>query len=215
MKKMLIDIAQLNGPRACASGWRLGAALLAWPLIAAPAIAQSASGADASEGFYVGAGVAGEHGRAQATGSLNEREADNSAALRVAVGYSLPLPRGFSVAGEIYDLPTHGTLGLGDETDNVVGVALLPGYALDADFKLFLSVGFERAHTNSPVDAWHDFNSNTPVYGAGASYSFARSGTPLSLTARFEQADYQKITYLAQTDNLKQSRFVLSAEFHF
>jgi opacity protein-like surface antigen len=215
MKKMLIDVMRLGPP--IASPWRRlrGLALLTLPLMAAPAVAQSTGDADGFGGFYIGAGIAGVHGKAQATGSLNEREAENSAALRVAVGYSLTLPQRFSVAGEIYDLPTHSNLGLGDKADNVLGVALLPGYDLTPDFRLFLSVGFERLHTNSPVKDWHDFNSNTPSYGAGASYSFARSGTPLSLTARFEQADFQKITYLAQTDSVKQSRFVVSAEFHF
>jgi len=215
MKKMLIDITRTVCLRASAWWRRLGPALLALPLMAASAMAQAAGDADGFSGFYVGAGIAGVHGRAQATGSLNEREAENSAALRVAVGYSLPLPLRFSVAGEIYDLPTHSNLGLGDKADNVLGVALLPGYDLTPDFKLFLSVGFERVHTNSPVEDWHDFNSNTPAYGAGASYSFARSGTPFSVTARYEHADFQKITYLAQTDSVKQSRFVLSAEFHF
>jgi opacity protein-like surface antigen len=193
----------------------IGITLLSLPLMAASAIAQSPGDSDGFSGFYVGAGVAGVHGKAQATGSLEESEAANSAALRVAAGYSLPLSHGFSLAGEVYDLPTHSNLGLGDKADNVLGIALLPGYDLTPDFKVFLSVGFERMHTNSPVDDWHDFNSNTPAYGAGVSYSLVRSGTPLAVTARFEQADFQKITYLAQTDSVKQSRFVLSAEFHF
>jgi opacity protein-like surface antigen len=214
MKKMFVHITRPIRPMA-ATWRRLALAVLMTPPMAAPAMAQNASDADGFNGFYIGAGAAGVHGKAQASGSLSEREAQNSAAVRVAVGYSLPLPLSFSVAGEIYDLPTHSNLGLGDKADNVLGVALLPGYDLTPDLKLFLSIGFERMHTNSPVQDWHDFNSNTPAYGAGASYSFARSGTPLSVAARFEQADYQKITYLAQTDSIKQSRFVLSAEFHF
>lgn len=212
MKKMHIDITRIVGWGSVARGL-LGVPVLAASLFTANAMAQSAGGA--ADGFYVGAGIAGVHGRAQAMGSLDEREAENSAALRLAIGYSLPLPQGFSVAAEIYDLPTHVNLGLGDKTDNVFGAAVLPAYALDADLKLFLSVGFERAHTNSPVDDWRNFNSSTPVYGAGASYSFARIGTPLSIAARFEQAQYEKITYLEQTDSLRQSRFVLSGEFHF
>jgi hypothetical protein len=214
MKKMHIEITRIPGPGSAARRM-VRAAALASSLIAANAMAQSAGGASLSDGFYVGAGIAGVHGRAQATGSLDEREAENSAALRLAVGYSLPLAHGLSIAGEIYDLPTHVNLGLGDKADNVFGAAVLPAYALDADLKVFLSVGFERAHTNSPVDDWRNFNSSTPVYGAGASYSFARIGTPLSITARFEQAQYEKITYLEQTDSLRQSRFVLSGEFHF
>jgi hypothetical protein len=180
-----------------------------------PACAQTAAPAGAADGWYVGVGVAGVHGRAEATGALNEREASNSAALRVAVGYSVALPAGFGLTGEIYDLPTHSLLGLGDKADNVLGVALLPAYVLDPNFKLFLEVGFERVNTNSPVDAWHHFNSSSPTYGGGASYSFARSGAPLSLTARIEHADYEKITYLEQTDRLEETRVVLSAEFHF
>ncbi len=214
-KKMLIMI--VAAPRGAASRARRGcvAPLLASLLFAVPAFAQTPAPEAANDGFYVGVGIAGVHGRAQAAGSLDEREASNSAALRLAVGYSLPLPSGFSLGGEVYDLPTHNNLGLGDKADNVVGVALLPAYALDADFKLFLEVGFERANTNSPVDAWHHFNSRSPTYGGGASYSFARSGTPLSLTARIEHADYEKITYLEQTDSLEETRVVVSAEFHF
>ena len=157
MKKMHIKITRIAGP-GCAARWLLGIAVLASSLIAASATAQSAGGGSGSDGFYVGAGIAGVHGRAQATGSLDEREAENSAALRLAVGYSLPLAHGLSIAGEIYDLPTHVNLGLGDKADNVFGAALLPAYALDADLKVFLSLGFERAHTNSPVDDWRNFN---------------------------------------------------------
>jgi len=215
MKKILIGLARLCRLTRHASGGHLRLSVLVLPLFAAPAIAQSSSGAADGYGFYIGAGIAGVHGRAEATGSLNEREASNSGALRLAIGYALPLPQGFSLGGEFYDLPTHSNLGLGDKADNVFGVALLPAYALDPSFKLFVSVGFERATTNSPVDAWHYFNSNTPSYGGGVSYSFARSGTPVSLTARLEHADYEKITYLGQTDSLKETRFVMSAEFHF
>ncbi len=200
IKKMLIDIVT---------------AVVLSLALALPALAQSPASAAGTDGWYVGVGIAGVHGRAQATGSLDEREASNSAALRVAVGYSVRLPAGFGVAGEVFDLPTHNLLGLGDKADNVLGAALLPAYALAADFKLFLIVGFERVNTNSPVDAWHHFNSSSPTYGGGASYSFARSGTSLSLTARIEHADYEKITYLEQTDSLAETRVVLSAEFHF
>jgi hypothetical protein len=193
----------------------LHCALCASLLLVGSVRARDASDASAGDSWYVGVGIAGVHGRAQATGSLDEREASNSAALRLAVGYSLPLPERFSLGLEIYDLPTHGNLGLGDRVDNVFGAAVLPAYAFAPDFKVFLALGYERADTNSPVDAWHHFNSSSPAYGGGASYSFARAGTPLSLTARVEHADYEKITYLEQTDSLKQTRVVVSVEFHF
>ena len=74
MKKMHIEITRIPGPGSAARRM-LRAAALASSLIAANAMAQSAGGASPSDGFYVGAGIAGVHGRAQATGSLDEREA--------------------------------------------------------------------------------------------------------------------------------------------
>ena len=93
---------------------------------------------------------------------------------------------------------------------------MLPAYRLLPDATLFLSVGVERARTNSPVADWRTFNTNTPVYGAGMSYSLARAlGIPLSLSARVEQANYERITYIAQTDLFKQTRYLVSVEWHF
>jgi hypothetical protein len=167
-------------------------------------------------GLYAGLGVAGIHGSARASGSLSERESDSSAALRLAVGYTVALSHRFSIGAEIYDLPTHAKLGLGDQTTNIVGLAVMPAYRPLPDTTLFLSIGVERARTNSPVPDWRTFNTNTPVYGAGISYSFARTlGIPVSLSARVEQANYERITYLAQTDLFKQTRYLVSVEWHF
>ena len=182
-------------------------------VVALPADPANQAGAS---GIYAGLGIAGVQGSARASGSLSERESDSSAALRLAVGYSVSLSSKFSLGAEIYDLPTHAKLGLGDQTTNIVGLAVLPAYRLLRDTTLFLSVGVERARTNSPVADWHTFNTNTPLYGAGLSYSFARQlRIPLSLSARVEQANYERITYLAQTDLFKQTRHLASIEWHF
>jgi hypothetical protein len=177
---------------------------------AEPAGAVSQAGVN---GVYAGLGIAGVQGSARASGSLSERESDRSAALRLAVGYAATLPNRFSIGAEIYDFPTHTKLGLGDKTTNILGVAVLPAYAPLPDTTLFLSVGVERARTNSPVADWRTFNTHTPVYGAGISYSFAR--TPVSLSARVERANYERITYLTQTDLFKQTRYLVSVEWHF
>jgi Outer membrane protein beta-barrel domain len=182
-------------------------------VVAEPADLNSPGGGN---GIYAGLGVAGIHGSARASGSLSERESDSSAALRLAVGYSVAFSNKFGIGAEIYDLPTHAKLGLGDQTTNILGLAALPSYTLLPDTTLFLSVGVERARTNSPVAVWHTFNTNTPVYGAGISYSFARAlRIPLSLSARVERANYERITYLAQTDLFKQTRYLVSVEWHF
>jgi Outer membrane protein beta-barrel domain len=182
-------------------------------VIAAPADVDNQTGGN---GIYAGLGVAGVQGSARASGSLSERESDSSAALRLAVGYALAFSKKFSIGAEIYDLPTHAKLGLGDESTNIVGLAVLPAYAPLPDTTLFLSLGVERARTNSPVADWRTFNTNTPVYGAGISYSFARTlRIPVSLSARVEQANYERITHLAQTDLFKQTRYLVSVEWHF
>jgi hypothetical protein len=182
-------------------------------VVASPADLTSQAGAN---GIYAGFGIAGVEGSARASGSLSERESDSSAALRLAVGYAFAFSNNFSIGAEIYDLPTHAKLGLGDQTTNILGLAVLPAYTLLPDTTLFLSVGFERARTNSPVADWRTFNTNTPVYGAGISYSFARAlRIPVSLSARVEQANYERITYLAQTDLFKQTRYLVSVEWHF
>jgi hypothetical protein len=178
--------------------------------------ADVAGEAGGKNGIYAGLGVAGVQGSARASGSLSERESDSSAALRLAVGYAVVFSNKFSIGAEIYDLPTHAKLGLGDESTNILGLAVLPAYTPLPDTTLFLSVGVERARTNSPVADWRTFNTNTPVYGAGVSYSLARTlRIPLSLTARVEQANYERITYLAQTDLFKQTRYLVSVEWHF
>jgi hypothetical protein len=167
-------------------------------------------------GIYAGMGIAGVQGSARASGSLSERESDSSEALRFAVGYAVFLSKRFSIGAEIYDLPTHAKLGLGDQTTNILGLAVLPAYTPLPDTTLFLYVGVERARTNSPVAAWRTFNTNMPVYGAGMSYSLARAlRIPVSLSARIEQANYERITYLAQTDLFKQTRYLVSVEWHF
>jgi hypothetical protein len=182
-------------------------------VVADPAQVPSQSG---GSGLYAGLGIAGVQGSARASGSLSERESDNSAALRLAVGYGAALPNNFSIGAELYDLPTHAKLGLGDQTTHILGLALLPGYVPFPDTTLFLSVGVETARTNSPVAVWRTFHTNTPVYGAGISYSFARTlQIPLALSARVEQANYQRITDLAQTDLFKQTRYLVSVEWHF
>jgi hypothetical protein len=171
--------------------------------------------ADAN-GIYAALGIADVQGSARASGSLSERESDSSAALRLAVGYTVSLSNKFSIGAEIYDLPTHAKLGLGDQSSDILGLAVLPAFMLLPDTTLFLSVGVERARTNSPVADWHTFNTNTPVYGAGISYSFARAlRIPLSLSAKVEQANYERITYLAQTDLFKQTRYLVAVEWHF
>jgi hypothetical protein len=187
--------------------------LLQQAVVAEPADVASQAG---ENGIYAGLGVAVIQGSARASGSLSERESGGSAALRLAVGYAVALSTKFSIGAEIYDLPTHAKLGLGDESTNILGLAVLPAYAPLPDTTLFLSVGVERARTNSPVADWHTFNANTPVYGAGVSYSFTRTlRTPLSLSARVEQANYERITHLAQTDLFKQTRYLMSVEWHF
>jgi Outer membrane protein beta-barrel domain len=174
------------------------------------------AGQTGATGIYAGLGMAGIQGGARASGSLSERESDSSVALRFAVGYAVALSDKFSIGAEIYDLPTHAKLGLGDQTTNILGLAVLPAYTVLPDTTLFLSVGVERARTNSPVADWHTFNTNTPVYGAGISYSLARAlRVPVSLSARVEQANYERIPYLAQTDLFKQTRYLVSAEWHF
>jgi hypothetical protein len=196
---------------------RMLAALVLF-LIQRAAIAEPAdvAGQAGGNGIYAGLGVAGIHGSARASGSLSERESDSSAALRLAVGYSVALSHRFSIGAEVYDLPTHAKLGLGDQTTNIFGLAVMPAYRLLPDTTLFLSVGVERARTNSPVADWHTFNTNTPVYGAGISYSLARTlRIPVSLSASVEQANYERITYLAQTDLFKQTRYRVSIEWHF
>jgi hypothetical protein len=174
-----------------------------------------ADGHTGANGIYAGLGIADVQGSARASGSLSERESDSSAVLRLALGYAIASNR-FGVGAEIYDLPTHAKLGLGDETTNILGLAILPAYVVLPDTTLFLSVGVERARTNSPVADWRTFNTNTPVYGAGISYSFARIlGIPVSLSGRVEQGNYERVTYLAQTDLLKQTRYLASVEWHF
>jgi hypothetical protein len=174
------------------------------------------AGQTGANGIYAGLGIAGIQGSARASGSLSERESDSSVALRFAVGYAFSLSDKFSIGAEIYDLPTHAKLGLGDQTTNILGIAVLPEYTVLPDTTLFLLVGVERAGTNSPVVNWRTFNTNTPVYGAGISYSLARAlRVPVSLSARVEQANYERITYLAQTDLFKQTRYLVSAEWHF
>jgi len=193
-------------------------AALALFLIQRGVVAEPAdvAGQAGGSGIYAGLGVAGIQGSARASGSLSEHESDGSAVLRLAVGYTASLSSKFSIGAEIYDLPTHAKLGLGDETTNIVGLAVLPAYTLLPDTTLFLLVGVERARTNSPVADWHTFNTNTPVYGAGISYSFARTlRIPVSLSVRVEQANYERITYLTQTDLFKQTRYVVSVEWHF
>jgi hypothetical protein len=181
--------------------------------VAEPADVNSQTGAN---GIYAGLGIAGVQGSARASGSLSERESDSSAALRLAVGYAIALSNKFRIGAEIYDLPTHAKLGLGDETTNILGLAVLPAYTPLPDTTLFLSIGVERARTNSPVADWRTFNTSTPVYGAGISYSLARIlRIPASLSARVEQANYERITYLAQTDLFKQTRSLVSIEWHF
>ena len=193
-------------------------AYLALFLIPQAVVAESANIASqaGATGIYAGMGIAGVQGSARASGSLSEHESDSSVALRVAVGYAVAVSRKFSIDAEIYDLPTHAKLGLGDQTTNILGLAVLPEFTVLPDTTLFLLVGVERAKTNSPVADWRTFNTNTPVYGAGISYSVARTlGIPASLSARVEQANYERITYLAQTDLFKQTRYLLSVEWHF
>lgn len=182
-------------------------------VVADPADVDSQMGGN---GIYAGMGIAGVQGSARASGSLSERESDSSAALRVALGYDAALSNKFSIDAEIYDLPTHAKLGLGDQTTNILGLAVLPAYTPLPNTTLFLSVGVERARTTSPVANWRTFNTNTPVYGAGIRYSLARAlRIPVSLSARVEQASYERITYLAQTDLFKQTRYLVSVEWHF
>jgi hypothetical protein len=182
-------------------------------VVAEPASVVSQAGVN---GIYGGLGIAGIQGGARASGSLSERESDRSAALRLAVGYAVAVSNEFSIGAEIYDLPTHAKLGLGDQTTNILGLAVLPAYRLLPDTTLFLSVGVERARTNSPVTDWRTFTTNMPVYGVGTSYSFARTlRIPLSLSVRVEQANYERITDLDQTDLFKQTRYLLSVEWHF
>ena len=174
------------------------------------------NGQKGENGIYVGVGIAEVQGSARASGSLAERESDSSTALRVAAGYSLVLSNKFGVGAEIYDLPTHVKLGLGDQTTNILGLAVTPAFRPLPNTTLFLSVAVERARTNSPVADWRTFNTNMPVCGAGVSYSFARIlGIPLSLSAKLEQANYERITYLTQTDLFKQTRYLVSVEWHF
>jgi hypothetical protein len=169
-----------------------------------------------ANGIYVGLGIAGIQAGARASGSLTERESDSSAALHLAVGYAVALSSKFGISAEIYDFPTHAKLGLGDQTTNILGLAVLPAFTLLPDTTLFISVGVETARTNSPVAGWRTFNTNTPVYGAGISYSLTRIlRVPVSLSARIEQANYERITYLAQTDLFKQTRYLVSVEWHF
>jgi hypothetical protein len=174
------------------------------------------AGQTGANGIYAGLGIGGIQGSARASGSLSERESDSSVAVRFAVGYAFALSDKFSIGAEIYDFPTHAKLGLGDQTTNIFGLAVLPAYTVLPDTTLFLSVGVERARTNSPVADWRTFNTGTPVYGAGISYSLARAlRVPVSLSARVEQANYERITSLAQTDLFKQTRYLVSAEWHF
>jgi hypothetical protein len=202
-------------PASVAWGRILAAVLLLMqrPVGAEPA---GASGQTGPSGLYAGVGIADVQGSARASGSLTERESDGSAALRLALGYAVALSNRFSIGPEIYDLPTHAKLGLGDETTNIVGLAILPAYVVLPDTTLFLAVGVERARTNSPVSDWRTFSTNTPVCGAGISYSFARIlGIPVSLSGRVERANYERITDLGQTDLLKQTRYLAAVEWHF
>jgi hypothetical protein len=209
-----ISVVQAPSTPSGSGGVRQWSAL--WVLILSQGALAPAGAADASSGFFVGAGAAAVHGHASASGSLSESEWDNSAALRLSLGYSAPVSQAFSLGAEVYDYPTHASLGLGDKTTQTFGVALLPAYAVLPDTKVFLSLGYERAHTNSPVHEWRDFGSRAPVFGGGISHSLAQSwGKPVSVTARIEQANYEKLTYLPQTDQFRQTRYILEAEFHF
>jgi hypothetical protein len=211
LRRLSFGAAPLKGSRAFLAGLAL---LLTQP--PAFALADSERGSDSSSGFYLGAGIAAVRASARASGSLSEREWDSSAALRIEVGYVAKLSNSFSLGGELYDLPARVELGLGDKTTNIVGLALIPAYAVLPDIKLFLLLGVERARTNSPVADWRNFNTNTPVYGGGLSYSLAHAlRMPVSVTARVEQANYERITYIAQTDQFKQTRYGLSADWHF
>jgi hypothetical protein len=196
---------------------RRSAAIIAAALINMTHMAPAAAAdGDGAIGLYAGLGVADVHGSARATGSLSEKEWDNSAGLRLNLGLSARVFRALSLQAEIYDIPTHSELGLGDKATQTFGFALMPAYLVLPDTKVFVSLGLERSHTNSPVDDWRSFDTTAPVFGGGFSYSFARTlRLPVAVTARIEQANYEKISVATQTDQIKQTRYVLAAEIHF
>lgn len=166
--------------------------------------------------WYVGIGVADVKGSANATGNFVESEWDHSAAARIALGYEASLTPLWSLRGELYGLPQKTALGLGDQARNTWGLAVLPTFAVRADTKLFMGLGYERAQTNSPVSNWRSFGVDTPVLGAGANYSLeSLLKAPLSLTARYEWAQYKKIDFQGQVDRMRQERLTFSIDYRF
>jgi opacity protein-like surface antigen len=168
------------------------------------------------DGIYAGVGLSSVQGYAHASGSFLESASKYSVAGRLELGYGLTLSPLWGLRGEVYVLPQKIPLGLGDEAKNTWGFAGMPTFALRPDTKVFVGLGYEQTQTNSPVSDWSRFRVDTPVLTAGASYSLeSLLKFPVSVSARYEYAQYQKIDFEGQFDRIRQGRLTFTADYRF
>jgi len=179
------------------------------------ALCSATASAQETLGFFAGAGPAATHSSGEATGSFDETESANALTLRLDAGVSTQLGSRFALALDAYAQPLSTAIGRGDSFRAIYGAALRPALGVTSNTQFFASLGYERAHTNSPVPPWYTFESSGVTVGLGVARAFHETRhSRWYATARVERTRYADITVEGQTDSLVQVRLIAAVEVH-